>query len=142
MHLRILEQNVNKTLASTILNFEFATATIMLLLLLTFIIAKMLDCYCPSNAAVSPDTQNGGRIARDTGLLGLTKQERSIILKKIFNSKAYENVSYNATDNNHIEETNTTSVIEDEACPICMYEYEQGDEVTNGKTCNHIFHKE
>ena len=124
--IRIMQST--STIKTTFLSIVLGFGTIIGLLVFTYILAKVMDYYCSHSGVVSPDTSNvnviGGRIARDTGLLGLTKQERESILTRILHSKRYD------------IETN-----EEKECPICINEYKQDDELIQSSSCHHIFHQ-
>lgn len=144
------------TLKVTLLSFVFGVTTIMLLLLFTYALARIMDYYCSTGMMiVSPDNVggqniNGGRIARDTGLLGLTKQERILILERIFfnATKNYDSSDFNnrnnEDDDTDLEENNNSRTLEEShiTCAICLNEYAQGEKIITGKSgnCHHMFH--
>ena len=102
----------------------------------------------------------GGEVARDAGLTGMTDAERREVLDKMLVGKPYEahkqmaSVAEIAQPDIESQQpvppsSSQTPAADDPfqsdsytACAICIDHYDDTDEVYVGEDCNHMFHKD
>lgn len=140
------KMSLGETLKITFTSFLIGILAIIILLICTYFLAKIMDYYCSHSVAPNIANQqqyiNGGRIARDTGLSGLSRYERRCILDKIFlgNTKSY----YLSENNTNVEDFEENITLEEshKTCAICINDYAQGEQVIEGNICHHMFHRD
>mmetsp|Transcript_762 Transcript_762/g.973 ORF Transcript_762/g.973 Transcript_762/m.973 type:complete len:285 (+) Transcript_762:54-908(+) len=137
------------------------------LVLLVYLLLLVFDRYCCCCPWFQPITDSqeirsfSGRICREARLIGITNEERRLILEKVLISESYSPTCNSSSDTaksvGDVDETVGDQNCEEEAekgemsamseynesvCAICISDYEKGNTVIHGTSCVHVFHKE
>lgn len=122
-----------------------------MIIILTYALAYCIDLRSPPRPSIdfnsnSISLSNGGTVAKNAGLLGLTKEQRNDVLQYLFKTKLFSS-KFNDSAHKDVENTISCQSANDEeddtphTCSICINEFVNGASVVQGNKCNHIFHR-